>query len=84
VNGFPRLTGPRSDEAAMARSASSRAPMPGQYLGPGACQPAMRHIFTSRTARDLVVGSNIVLEDRGPYALKGIDDSWQLFAVTLS
>jgi hypothetical protein len=31
VNGFPRLTGPRSDEAAMARSASSRAPMPGQY-----------------------------------------------------
>jgi hypothetical protein len=40
--------------------------------------------FTSRTARDLVVGSNIVLKDRGPYALKGIDDSWQLFAVSQS
>jgi class 3 adenylate cyclase len=39
-------------------------------------------IFTSRTVRDLVVGANITVEDRGPHALKGIDDPWQLFAVT--
>jgi class 3 adenylate cyclase len=38
-------------------------------------------IFTSRTVRDLVVGANITVEDRGPHALKGIDDPWQLFAV---
>jgi class 3 adenylate cyclase len=39
-------------------------------------------ILTSRTVRDLVVGSNITVEDRGPHALKGIEDPWQLFAVT--
>jgi class 3 adenylate cyclase len=39
-------------------------------------------IFTSRTVRDLVVGANITVEDRGPYVLKGIDEIWQLFAVT--
>jgi class 3 adenylate cyclase len=38
-------------------------------------------IFTSRTVRDLVVGATITVEDRGPHALKGIDDPWQLFAV---
>jgi class 3 adenylate cyclase len=39
-------------------------------------------IFTSRTVRELVVGSNIMVEDRGPHALKGIEGSWQLFAIT--
>jgi class 3 adenylate cyclase len=39
-------------------------------------------IFTSRTVRDLVAGANITVEDRGPHALKGIEDAWQLFAVT--
>jgi class 3 adenylate cyclase len=39
-------------------------------------------IFTSRTVRDLVVGANITVEDRGPHALKGIEGVWQLFAVT--
>jgi hypothetical protein len=29
-----------------------------------------------------VVGSGIAVEDRGPHALKGIDGTWQLFAVT--
>ena len=38
-------------------------------------------ILTSRTVRDLVVGSDITLEDRGPHALRGIEGSWQLFAV---
>jgi class 3 adenylate cyclase len=38
-------------------------------------------ILTSRTVRDLVVGSNTVLEDRGSQSLKGVDGPWQLFAV---
>jgi class 3 adenylate cyclase len=39
-------------------------------------------ILVSRTVRDLVVGSDIAVEDRGPHTLKGIEGSWQLFAVT--
>jgi class 3 adenylate cyclase len=35
-------------------------------------------ILISRTVRDLVVGSNIMVEDRGPHALKGIEGAWQL------
>jgi hypothetical protein len=35
----------------------------------------------SRTVRDLVVGSDIMLEDRGTHPLKGVQGSWQLFAV---
>jgi class 3 adenylate cyclase len=38
-------------------------------------------ILISRTVRDLVVGANITVEDRGPHALKGIEGTWQLFAV---
>jgi class 3 adenylate cyclase len=37
--------------------------------------------LTSRTVRDLVVGSDIVLEDRGVQPLKGVEGPWQLFAV---
>ena len=39
-------------------------------------------ILVSRTVRDLVVGSDIAVQDRGPHTLKGIEGSWQLFAVT--
>jgi class 3 adenylate cyclase len=39
-------------------------------------------ILVSRTVRDLVVGSDIAVEDHGPHTLKGIEGSWQLFAVT--
>jgi class 3 adenylate cyclase len=39
-------------------------------------------ILTSRTVRDLVVGSDIAVEDRGTQALKGIDGTWQLFTIT--
>jgi class 3 adenylate cyclase len=39
-------------------------------------------VLTSRTVRDLVVGSDIVLEDRGTQPLKGVEGSWELFAVT--
>jgi class 3 adenylate cyclase len=38
-------------------------------------------ILTSRTVRDLVVGSDVALQDRGSQPLKGIEGSWQLFAV---
>jgi class 3 adenylate cyclase len=38
-------------------------------------------VVTSRTVRDLIFGSDIKVEDRGEHALKGIDGSWQLFAV---
>jgi class 3 adenylate cyclase len=38
-------------------------------------------ILASRTVRDLVVGSDIALEDRGTRRLKGIGGAWQLFAV---
>jgi class 3 adenylate cyclase len=39
-------------------------------------------ILTSNTVRDLVVGSDIAAEDRGAHTLKGIDGTWQLFAIT--
>jgi class 3 adenylate cyclase len=39
-------------------------------------------ILVSRTVRDLVVGSDVVLEDRGTHPLKGVEGSWQLFAVS--
>ena len=45
----------------------------------GAAGPG--EILTSRTVRDLVVGSSIVLEDRGMQPLKGVEGAWQLFAV---
>jgi class 3 adenylate cyclase len=38
-------------------------------------------ILTSRTVRDLIVGSDIVLDDRGTHPLRGVQGSWQLFAV---
>jgi class 3 adenylate cyclase len=38
-------------------------------------------ILTTRTVRDLVVGSDVVLADRGAQSLKGVEGSWQLFAV---
>jgi class 3 adenylate cyclase len=38
-------------------------------------------ILTSRTVRDLIVGSDITLDDRGPQPLKGVEGTWQLFAL---
>jgi class 3 adenylate cyclase len=37
-------------------------------------------IVTSRTVHDLVVGSDITMDDLGARPLKGVDGSWQLFA----
>jgi class 3 adenylate cyclase len=41
-------------------------------------------ILASRTVRDLVVGSDFVLEDRGAHLLRGVEGAWQLFAVAES
>jgi class 3 adenylate cyclase len=38
-------------------------------------------IVVSRTVRDLVAGSEVVLQDRGSRRLKGVEGDWQLFAV---
>jgi class 3 adenylate cyclase len=38
-------------------------------------------ILASRTVRDLIVGSDIVLDDRGTHPLRGVEGTWQLFAV---
>jgi class 3 adenylate cyclase len=38
-------------------------------------------ILVSRTVRDLIVGSEVRLKERGQHALKGVQGEWQLFAV---
>jgi class 3 adenylate cyclase len=42
---------------------------------------AAGEVLVSQTVRDLVVGSELELEDRGAHALKGIPGEWRLFAV---
>jgi hypothetical protein len=42
----------------------------------GACE-----IVVSRTVRDLVAGSDVVLEDRGSQPLRGLVGEWELFGV---
>jgi class 3 adenylate cyclase len=38
-------------------------------------------VLVSRTVRDLVAGSNLRLEHRGTYALKGLSESMPLFSI---
>jgi len=38
-------------------------------------------VLVSQTVRDLVVGSGIEFEDRGPQELRGVPGRWQLFEV---
>ena len=38
-------------------------------------------VLVSRTVKDLVAGSGIEFSDRGVHSLKGVPDSWQLYAV---
>ncbi|HWX74107.1 MAG TPA: adenylate/guanylate cyclase domain-containing protein [Solirubrobacteraceae bacterium] len=38
-------------------------------------------VLVSRTVRDLVAGSGIEFADRGVHELKGVPDTWQLYAV---
>lgn len=37
-------------------------------------------VLVSRTVKDLTAGSGLTFEDRGEHELKGVPDSWQLFA----
>jgi class 3 adenylate cyclase len=38
-------------------------------------------LLVSRTVKDLVAGSGIQFSDRGSHTLKGVPDTWQLYAV---
>jgi class 3 adenylate cyclase len=38
-------------------------------------------IFVSRTVKDLVAGSGLVLDDRGEHQLKGVAEPWHVFSV---
>jgi hypothetical protein len=38
-------------------------------------------VLVSRTVKDLVAGSGIEFGDRGSHTLKGVPDTWQLYAV---
>ncbi len=40
-----------------------------------------REVLVSSTVKDLVVGSGLSFEDRGVHALKGVPDSWHLYAL---
>jgi class 3 adenylate cyclase len=40
-----------------------------------------RELVVSRTVKDLVAGSGIEFSDRGTHTLKGVPDTWQLYAV---
>jgi class 3 adenylate cyclase len=44
-------------------------------------QAGAGEIVCSRTVKDLVAGSGFAFADRGTHRLKGVPDSWQLYAV---
>jgi class 3 adenylate cyclase/alpha-beta hydrolase superfamily lysophospholipase len=39
-------------------------------------------VLVTRTVRDLVAGSGITFDDRGEYSLKGVPESWALYAAS--
>jgi class 3 adenylate cyclase len=39
-------------------------------------------VLVTRTVRDLVAGSGIEFDDRGLFALKGVNDPWELYATS--
>jgi hypothetical protein len=38
-------------------------------------------VWTSSTVKDLTMGSDLVFEDVGEHALKGVPDRWHLYRV---
>jgi class 3 adenylate cyclase len=40
-----------------------------------------QELLVSRTVKDLVAGSGLAFTDRGAHTLKGVPDTWQLYAV---
>ena len=61
----------RSDDVEGSRSTSAPVSWP---------PPARARSWSPAPVRDLVVGSDIALQDRGTHTLKGIGDQWQLGA----
>jgi class 3 adenylate cyclase len=49
-----------------------------------AAQAQGGQVLVSRTVRDLVAGSNLRMENRGAYTLKGLSESMSLFSVATS
>ncbi|MCH7578461.1 MAG: adenylate/guanylate cyclase domain-containing protein [Chloroflexi bacterium] len=47
-----------------------------------AAEAADGEVLVSSTVKDLVAGSGLEFDDRGPHRLKGVPDEWRLFAVT--
>jgi class 3 adenylate cyclase len=47
-------------------------------------QAKLGEVLCSRTVKDLVAGAGFVFTDRGRRRLKGVPDSWQLYAVQLA
>ena len=45
-------------------------------------EAAASEVLVSGTVKDLVAGSGIMFDDRGFHMLKGLDEKYQLFAVT--
>lgn len=43
---------------------------------------ATDEVLVSRTVKDLVTGSDMVLTDRGSHTLKGVPEAWQLYATS--
>ena len=41
---------------------------------------AAGEVLVSQTVKDLVAGSGIEFEDRGEHELKGVPDTWRLYA----
>jgi class 3 adenylate cyclase len=39
-------------------------------------------VLVSSTVKDLVAGSGFTFEDRGRHELKGVPDTWQIYAAT--
>jgi class 3 adenylate cyclase len=44
-------------------------------------QAGAGEVLCSRTVKDLVAGAGFAFTDRGTRRLKGVPDSWQLYAV---
>jgi pimeloyl-ACP methyl ester carboxylesterase len=51
------------------------------HIGARVAALARGGVLVSRTVKDLVAGSGLSFEDRGPRSLKSIPGEWQLFAV---
>jgi len=47
----------------------------GALAGPG-------EVLVSSTVKDLVIGSGLAFDDRGEHSLKGVPDSWHLYALS--